>query len=93
MQDGKNIATPTYTDLMDNYKKNREESMQLFLCNDDIERCVKGTKRKWVVSRPAVPEVWPVKLGTNLSCKEIMSLENAGFRLPQRKELSPTRLF
>jgi hypothetical protein len=93
VQDGKSTAAPTYTGLMDNYKKNRKESMQFFFCNDDIERCVKGTKRKWVVSRPAVPEVWPVKLGTNLSCKEILSLENAGFRLPQRKEMSPARLF
>ena len=93
VQDGKSTAAPTYTGLMDNYRKNKKESMQFSFCNDDIERCVKGTKRKWVVSRPEVPKVWPVKLGTNLSTKEILSLENAGFRLPQQAEMSPRRLF
>jgi hypothetical protein len=46
-----------------------------------------------VVSVPNVLEVWPVKLGTNLTCKEILSLESAGFKLPQRKELTPSSLF
>jgi hypothetical protein len=39
-------AAPTYTGMMENYKKNRNERMEFFFCNDDIERCVKGTKRK-----------------------------------------------
>ena len=55
--------------------------------------CVKGTRRRWVVSVPPIPEVWPVKLGTNLTCKEILSLENASFRLPRRKVLTPSQLF
>ena len=93
VQDGKSTAAPTYSGLMKNYRKNRTDPMDFFFCNDDIERCVKGTRRKWVLSVPSVPEVWPVKLGTNLTCKEILSLENAGFRLPQRKEMTPTRLF
>ena len=37
------IAAPTYTGTMVNYRKNRNERMQFFFCNDDIERCVKGT--------------------------------------------------
>jgi len=32
-------------------------------------------------------------LGTNLTCKEILSLENASFRLPQRKEMTPSKIF
>ena len=60
-------ATPTYTGLMVNYKKNRNDVMQFFFCNDDIERCVKGTKRKWVISMPKIPATWPLKRGTNLS--------------------------
>jgi hypothetical protein len=78
---------------MDNFRKKRLDPQDFFFCNDDIERCVKGTKRKWVVSVPNVPDVWPVKLGTNLTCKEILALENAGFRLPQRKEMTPSRIF
>ena len=93
VQDGKSTAAPTYTGMMTNYRKNKQELLQFFFCNDDIERCVKGTRRKWVISRPEVPETWPVKMGTNLSRKEILQLETAGFRLPQRQEISPRRLF
>jgi hypothetical protein len=34
-----------------------------------------------------------VKIGTNLSRKEILDLERAGFQLPQRAVISPRRLF
>ena len=93
VQDGKSTVAPTYSGLMDNYRKKRLDPREFFFCRDNIERCVKGTRRRWVVSVPPIPEVWPVKLGTNLTCKEILSLENAGFRLPQRKELTPSQLF
>ena len=54
-----NVATaaPTYTGLMVNYKKNHNDVMQFFFCNDDIEHCVKGTKRKWVISMPEIPAI------------------------------------
>jgi hypothetical protein len=42
---------------MNNYRKNKTERMQFFFCKDDIERCVKGTRRKWVISRPEVPDI------------------------------------
>ena len=29
--------------------------------------------------RPPIPLLWPVKLGINLTCLEILNLENAGF--------------
>jgi hypothetical protein len=78
---------------MDNYRKKRLDLQDFFFCNDDIKRCVKDTKRRWVVLVPNVSKVWPVKLGTNLTCKKIISLENVGFRLPQRKEMTPSRIF
>ena len=93
VQNGKSTVAPTYTGMMENYKKNKLEQMLFFFCNDDIERCVKGTRRKWVVARPAVPDIWPIKLGTNLTQKEILDLENAGFRLAPHVELSPRKLF
>jgi hypothetical protein len=34
-----------------------------------------------------------VKIGTNLSTKEILDLESVGFQLPQRALISPRRLF
>ena len=93
VQDGKSTAAPTYTGMMDSYKKNKLERMQFFFCNDDIDRCVKGTKRKWVKSRLEVPEVWPMKMGTNLNQKEILALEKACFQLLRHLEMSPRRLF
>ena len=87
------MATPTYTGVMEHYQKKMDKIMEFFFCNDDIERCVKGTKRRWVKSKPDVPDVWPVKIGTNLSKKEILDLEQAGFQLPQRLVISPRRLF
>ena len=86
-------AAPIYTGLMVNYKKNRNDVMQFFFCNDDIERCVKGTKRKWVLSVPEIPAIWPMKRGTNLSKQEILALEATGFQLPQRQAISLRRLF
>jgi hypothetical protein len=67
--------------------------MQFYFYNDDIEQCVKDTKRRWIKSRPDVPNVWPVKIGTNLSKEEILHLENVGFQLPQHVVISPRRLF
>ena len=93
VQGGKPTAAPTYTGVMQNSHKKRPETMEFFFCNDDIERCVKGTKRKWVQSKPDIPSIWPVKIGTNLSKKEILDLESAGFQLPQRAVISPRRLF
>jgi hypothetical protein len=70
-----------------------DKVMEFFFYKDDIERCVKGTKQRWVKSRPDVPNVWPVKIGTNLLRKEILDLEHAGFQLPQHTLISPKRLF
>jgi hypothetical protein len=79
--------------MMINFQKKTEELMQFFFCNDDIEWCVKGSRQRWVKSRPDVSDIWPVKFGTNLTKKEILALENAGFHLPQRVVISPKRLF
>jgi hypothetical protein len=46
-----------------------------------------------VKSRPNVPNVWPVKIDTNLSRKEILDLEHTSFQLSQRIVTSPKRLF
>jgi hypothetical protein len=73
--------------------KKKPEVMEFFFCNDDIECCVKGTRPKWIESRPDIPSIWPLKIGTNLSAKEILDLESAGFQLPQRAVISPRRLF
>jgi hypothetical protein len=83
MQGTTPTVAPTYTRLMEHHQKKKDKIMEFFFCNDDIERCVKGTKRRWMKSRPDVPNVWPMKIGTNLSRKEILDLEHAGFQLSQ----------
>jgi hypothetical protein len=93
VQGSKPTAAPTYTGVMQNTHKKRPEVMEFFFYNDDIERCVKGTKQKWVQSRPDIPSIYPVKIGTNLSKKEILDFESVGFQLPQRVVISPRRLF
>ena len=96
---GKSTPAPTYSGAWRNVRLNREEQMQFFFCSDDIERCVKGSHRKWIIpysntqERPPVPTVWPVKIGTNLTRSEIVALENAGFQLPQRERVPLNRSF
>jgi hypothetical protein len=82
VQGNKPTAAPTYTGIMQNAHKKRPEVIEFFFCNDDIERCVKRTKRKWVQSRPDIPSIWPIKIGSNFSRKEILDFESAGFQLP-----------
>ena len=74
------------------YKKNKEERMQFFW-NNDIEWCVKGSRWRWVKSRPDVLDIWPMKIDTNLTKKEILALENACFHLLQCILIFPRRLF
>jgi hypothetical protein len=57
VQGSKPTAAPTYTGVMQNAHKKRLEVMEFFFCNDNIERYVKGTKRKWVQSRPNIPSI------------------------------------
>jgi hypothetical protein len=89
MQGNTATAAPTYTGVIEHHQKKTDKVMQFFFCNDDIERCMKGTKRRWVKSRLDVPNVWPMKIGTDLSRKEILDLEHTGFQLPQRTVIQP----
>jgi hypothetical protein len=92
VQGNKPTAIPTYTCVIQNAHKKRPEVKEFFR-NDDIERYVKGTKQKWVQSRPNIPSIWPVKIETSLSKKKILDLESVGFQLPQPAVISPRRLF
>ena len=95
----KSTSAPTYSGAWCNVRLNREEQMQFFFCSDDIERCVKGSRRKWIIpysdtqKRPPVPTIWLVKIGINLTRSEIVALENAGFQLPQRERVPLNRSF
>ena len=96
---GKSTPAPTYSGAWRNVRLNREEQMQFFFCSNNIERCVKDSRRKWIIpysdtqERPPVPTVWLVKIGTNLIRSKIVALENAGFQLPQREHVPLNRSF
>jgi hypothetical protein len=89
----KGTLAPTYCGRKEEYGSKREVVADFWFCGDGIERCVKGTKRKWVIDWPEVPKVWPVLTGTNLSREETLLLQHAGFCLQERPTLSPHRLF
>ena len=80
-------STPalSYSGLWRNVRLNHEEHMQFFFCANDIVRCVKGSRRKWIIpysdtlERPPIPTIWLVKIGTNLTHSKIEALENVGF--------------
>lgn len=84
---------PTYVGLKKEFRTDRHISTDFWFCADDINRCVKGTKKSFVIDWPSIPQTWPVKMGTNLTIKEILALEEAGFQLQQRGVLSPRRQF
>ena len=35
---------------------------EIWFCPDDIKRCVSGSKKKYVLDWPIVPNMWPVKM-------------------------------
>jgi hypothetical protein len=75
----KSTATPTYIGIIVHWKKDKEERMQFFFCNDDIKWYMKSTRWRWILSKPNVPNIWSVKIGIHLSKKEILDFENVGF--------------
>ena len=89
----KGTLAPTYRGRKEEYRSKQEVLADFWFFPDDIARCVKGTKRRWVLDWPEVPEVWPVLFGTNLNREETLFLQHAGFRLQERPVLSPCRLF
>ena len=89
----------TYSRLWCNVRFNCEKQMQFFFCSDDIKRCIKGSRRKWVIpysdthERPPIPTIWLVKIGTNLTYSKIVALENTRFQLPQRESVPLNQSF
>jgi hypothetical protein len=74
VQGNRATTTLTYTGVIVHYKKKKEEVMQFFFCNDDIERCMKGTRRRWVKSRPDVLNAWLAKhwLSVTTACCHLL---------------------
>jgi hypothetical protein len=73
------MAAPTYIGMIVHFKKDKEECMQFFFCNNDIEQYTKGTRQRWIQSRSDIPNIRSMKIGTNLVRKEILYLESTSF--------------
>ncbi len=64
------------------------ELHKFWFCHDDLMRCVGGTNMKWTFDRLALPSLWHVQLGINLTQIEVVALEEFGFLL-SKKPRSP----
>jgi hypothetical protein len=82
--------TPTYKGLKKEYGFTNNVEYKFWFCPDDIKRCVSWNKKKYVLNWPVVSNIWPVKIGTNLSRQEVLTLVDVGFQLQQREVLSPS---
>ena len=84
---------PIYKRLKKEFRSPNNVEYKFWFCLDDINRCVSGSKKKYVLDWPIVPNTWPMKIGTTLSREEVLLLEDAIFQLQQREALSPRRRF
>ena len=89
----KGTPSPTYRGRRTEYGGNKEIVTDFWFCLDDIEHCVKGSKRSWVLDWPQVPDVWPVLSSTNLTRQETLLLQDAGFTLQEHPTMSPWYMF
>jgi hypothetical protein len=84
----KGTPTPTYRVRKTQYGGNKEIVTNFKFCPNNIERCMKGTKRSWIIDWPQVPDVWPVLSGTNLISQNTHLLQDAGFKLQEHPSMS-----
>ena len=86
-------SAPTYKGLKKEFRFTNNVEYEFWFCPDDIKHCVSGTKKKYVLDWPIVPNTWPMKMGTYLSREEVLALKDVGFQLQEKKALSPRRRF
>jgi hypothetical protein len=76
--------TPMYKGLKE-YHSTNNVKYEFWFCPDDIKCCVNENNKKYVLDRHVVINIWLVKIGTNLSKQEILTLEDARFQLHQKE--------
>jgi hypothetical protein len=57
---------------------------KFWFCANDLVRCVMGTKRGHILTRPLVPTMWPMMSRMCLIQEEVHSLEDARFLLEKK---------
>ena len=89
----KGTVAPTYRGQKQEYGTKHEVIVDFWFCWDNIQRCMKGTKKKWIIDWFPVPKTWLVLSGTNLSREETLLLQHASFQLQEHPSLLPEELF
>ena len=74
------IPMPIYRGLKKKVCSSNHMPWDFWICTNDINLCVKGRK-KWVLDWPNLHTIWPVKVGTNLTQKEVFVLASNSFQL------------
>ena len=77
--DKHSTPAPTYKGLKKEYCSTNNVEYKFWFCPDDIKRYVSGNKKKYALDWHVVPNIWPMKIGTNLPRHEVLALEDAGF--------------
>jgi hypothetical protein len=60
------------------------ELHKFWSCNDNLNRCVGGTKKKHALDRLALLSLWLVQVGTNFIQIEVVALEHVNFLLSKK---------
>lgn len=70
-----------YRGLKRIFRSNNHTPINFWFCANEINRCMKGSKEKWVLDWLSLLTMWAVKVGTNLTHEEVFALKDVGFQL------------
>ncbi len=73
------IHAPCYSSFWVQYHSESLKHHKHWFWLDDLNHCVSGTMENYTIARPTIPIVWPIKESTNLTQKEVITLEEARF--------------
>ena len=82
---------PTYKGLKNKFFFNNHVFTKCWLCANDINHCMKGSKKKWLFDWSNIQTVWLVEVGINLTWEEVFTLEDVGFQLHDQEAFSSHR--
>ena len=61
------VAAPTFNGIQHLRKSRETEQMQFWFCPRKFQACIKDSRSRSIVHFPALPLVWPIMSGTNLT--------------------------
>ena len=73
------VAAPTFNSIQRLRKSRETEQMQLWFCPRKLQACIKDLRSRSIVHFLALPLVWPIISGTNLTQAEVAEFEASGY--------------